>query len=289
MSKENFQNPPVIPRPPFPPDGVMPRYYPYHPEWPAGYWGWNDTEPASVGPWGCCPPHPIDDCICVTSADIDRWNSMSALSALSGIDLNVLSGISGMNLPYSATLWNSCYETVYSNSATWESAQYIPEMSAWTSAAFDTLTKDIWELSSHRNEVWTDKTDAPYYIEGTGAEETPLALSHYVVDLLKYIDTGVSAVPTKEDVKNGLPTAPKVDWIATRKEYNTLQKSYEQLLGECRTQQASIKELWDTIKLIIQLIQGTQDAEIKEGIDKIVQYLDGKYAYWNKYWNTPGT
>ena len=155
MNREDFELHPHYPPPHK--DGAYPRYWPYWPQWLAGWHGWNDTEPASVGPWGCCPPPHQDDCVCVTQQDIDNWNNISAVSALSGIDLSPLSSISGMNLPYSATLWNSCYDTVYENSAMWNEISGLPELSGYVSA-FSAWTVDkIEELSAHEKRVIVDR------------------------------------------------------------------------------------------------------------------------------------
>ena len=180
MNKEDFELHPHYPPPHK--DGSYPRYWPYWPQWPAGWHGWNDTEPASVGPWGCCPPPHPDDCVCVTQQDIDNWNNISAVSALSGLDLSPLSSISGMDLSYSATLWNSNYETVYENSAMWNEISGLPELSGYVSA-FSAWTIDkIEELSAHENRVYVDQDDRPYSLEGDGSSEKPLSFNSTVTE-----------------------------------------------------------------------------------------------------------
>ena len=283
MNKEDFELHPHYP--PYPPphkDGSYPRYWPYWPQWPAGWHGWNDTEPASVGPWGCCPPPHPDDCVCVTQQDIDNWNNISAVSALSGLDLSPLSSISGMDLPYSATLWNSCYETVYENSAMWNGISGLPELSGYVSA-FSAWTVDkIDELSAHENRVFVDYDYYPYSLEGNGTAESPIGLSPEARSLLYYLNNGKPMDRIEAKKYGGKPSIPKVEWFAKTSAVNSLQESYDNLLGETRRQKAAINELWQSIELILNIITDKYNSpEIATKIDELKQTIENYYFIEN--------
>ncbi len=281
MNKEDFEL-----HPPYPPphkDGSYPRYWPYWPQWPAGWHGWNDTEPASVGPWGCCPPPHPDDCVCVTQQDIDNWNNISAVSALSGLDLSPLSSISGMDLPYSATLWNSCYETVYENSAMWNGISGLPELSGYVSA-FSAWTVDkIDELSAHENRVYVDYDYYPYSLEGNGTAESPIGLSPEARSLLYYLNNGKPMDRVEAKKYGGKPSIPKVEWFAKTSAVNSLQDSYDNLLGETRRQKAAIVELWQSIELILNIITDKykDNADIAEQLKLLNQKITNYYFVEN--------
>lgn len=281
MNKEDFELHPHYPPPHK--DGAYPRYWPYWPQWPAGWHGWNDTEPASVGSWGCCPPPHPDDCVCVTQQDIDNWNNISAVSALSGLDLSPLSSISGMDLPYSATLWNSCYDTVYENSAVWNSAMYIPDLydnfdalSAWTVDKID-------ELSSNQGKVYIDQSQSPYSLEGEGTEEYPLAFNSTVTQLLFYLDNGRPMNTVEQRKYGGKSCVPEHEWFAKSSAVSALQESYDNLLGETRRQKAAIVELWQSIELILNIITDKykDNADVAEQIKLLNQKITNYYFVEN--------
>lgn len=280
MNREDFELHPHYPPPHK--DGAYPRYWPYWPQWPAGWHGWNDTEPASVGPWGCCPPPHPDDCVCVTQQDIDNWNNISAVSALSGIDLSPLSSISGMDLPYSATLWNSNYETVYENSAMWNEISGLPELSGYVSA-FSAWTVDkIDELSAHENRVFVDYDYYPYSLEGNGTAESPIGLSPEVRSLLYYLDNGKPMDRIEAKNYGGKPSIPKTEWFVKTSAVNSLQESYDNLLGETRRQKAAINELWQSIELILNIITDRYNSpEIVSKIDELKQTIENYYFIEN--------
>ena len=281
MNKEDFELHPHYPPPHK--DGAYPRYWPYWPQWPAGWHGWNDTEPASVGPWGCCPPPHPDDCVCVTQQDIDNWNNISAVSALSGLDLSPLSSISGMDLPYSATLWNSCYETVYENSAMWNCISGLPELSGYVSA-FSAWTVDkIEELSAHENRVFVDYDYYPYSLEGNGTAESPVGLSPEARSLLYYLNNGKPMDRIEAKKYGGKPSIPKVEWFAKTSAVNSLQESYTNLLEETSRQKAAIVELWQSIELILNIITDKykDNADIAEQLKLLNQKITNYYFVEN--------
>ena len=281
MNKEDFELHPHYPPPHK--DGAYPRYWPYWPQWPAGWHGWNDTEPASVGPWGCCPPPYPDDCVCVTQQDIDNWNNISAVSALSGLDLSPLSSISGMDLPYSATLWNSCYETVYENSAMWNEISGLPELSGYVSA-FSAWTVDkIEELSAHENRVFVDYDYYPYSLEGNGTAESPVGLSPEARSLLYYLNNGKPMDRIEAKKYGGKPSIPKVEWFAKTSAVNSLQESYTNLLYETSRQKAAIVELWQSIELILNIITDKykDNADIAEQLRLLNQKITNYYFVEN--------
>src|SRR5574344_947525 len=266
MNKEDFELHPHYPPPHK--DGAYPRYWPYWPQWPAGWHGWNDTEPASVGPWGCCPPPHPDDCVCVTQQDIDNWNNISAVSALSGLDLSPLSSISGMDLSYSA-MWNEI-------SGLPELSGYVSAFSAWT-------VEKIEELSAHENRVIVDYDDSPYSLVGDGSVENPLSFNSTVTQLLYYLDNGVPMY-TIENIKyGGKPCVPEHEWFAKTSAVNLLQKSYTNLLEETSRQKAAIIELWQSIELILNIITDKykDNADIAEQIKLINKKITNYYFVEN--------
>lgn len=136
---------------------VPPGPHPYYPRDPHNRW-WNDTEPAySVAPWeGCCDKD--DGCECVTKDDIDRWNLISGLSGLSGIDWDNISSYSAIEA--SANLWNDNYNTVCSNSANWNTISGLSSLSG----IVDNLNTSAWD--STYNTVSTNSSNwnnAVYY------------------------------------------------------------------------------------------------------------------------------
>lgn len=280
MNREDFELHPHYPPPHK--DGAYPRYWPYWPQWPAGWHGWNDTEPASVDPCGCCPPPHPDDCICVTQQDIDNWNNISAVSALSGLDLSPLSSISGMDLPYSATLWNSNYETVYENSAMWNEISGLSELSGYVSA-FSAWTVDkIDELSAHENRVYVDYDYYPYSLEGNGTSESPIGLSPEARSLLYYLNNGKPMDRIEAKKYGGKPSIPQTEWFAKTSDVNNLHKSYDNLLGETRRQKAAINELWQSIELILNIITDKYNSpEIVSKIDELKQTIENYYFIEN--------
>lgn len=93
----------------------------------------NDTEPAFVtAPWKeCCDKD--EDCVCVTEKDISAWNTISSLSALTGVNFDDLSSYSA--IAGSANLWNSNYNTVSANSSYWNGISGLDQLSANLSAS----------------------------------------------------------------------------------------------------------------------------------------------------------
>lgn len=129
----------------------VPPEHPYYPRSPYNRW-WNDTEPAySVAPWeGCCDKE--DDCVCVTQEEIDKWNEgYSAAATLSGIDWDNISSYSAIEA--SADLWNDNYNTISSNSATWNNVSGLSSISANLSASanWDKTYKTVSSNSARWN------------------------------------------------------------------------------------------------------------------------------------------
>lgn len=132
----------------YPPDG---KRHPYYPRDPHARW-WNDTEPAySVAPWeGCCDQD--DGCACVSQEEIDKWNEgYSAAATLSGIDWDNISSYSA--IAASADLWNDNYNTISSNSATWNNVSGLSSISANLSASanWDKTYKTVSSNSARWN------------------------------------------------------------------------------------------------------------------------------------------
>lgn len=113
-----------------------PSHVPHYPDWPDGHFHpdwphnmrhrWNDSEPANLVPFDrdCCDHDEREECVCVTSADAELWNSLASLSALSAIDVSAMSALSAFNPEEFSALSGLVYEY----SEIWTSAQYVPNI-----------------------------------------------------------------------------------------------------------------------------------------------------------------
>ena len=210
---------------PYQPDNI-PHYndWPYAPnsDWPhSRHHRWNDSEPANVVPWDwdCCH-HDDEDCQCVTSADIDRWNSYSSLSGLTGFKpediTSALSAINGMS-DYSAL--RDGYYTLSGFSGIWNSAEYIPDIYERLSTMTETLSDkaDYSAISAYcapsgfktsgTLHIWTDyeklSADPKYHpvpepeyrlgtIVGIGTYERPLRLAKESIEAIANVEIATS-------------------------------------------------------------------------------------------------
>lgn len=252
------------------PDWQPAHHYPYpdgrHPMHP-GY-PWNDTEPAAnIEPW--CPPHPKDDCVCVTEDDVERWNAVTAIGEVKGIDWDFMRSLTGMDIPTSASYWNSCYETVYSNSAEWDKAKNFDTLEN----NIESLEEEIVQMSASIDDkiglrqVYTDHTPYkvdghiyPYYIEGTGVKENPLYLSEHVKQLLYYVETG-KTVYTKEQIRAGLPCVPENPPFVTNAEFDDYQKAQKYYDTKITNLESNYNVLGKSVKTIIDLLGAGKDIE----------------------------
>lgn len=286
------------------PDWQPGHHYPYpdgrHPMHPGH--PWNDTEPAAnIEPW--CPPHPIDDCVCVTPADVDKWNSVSAISAVTGLNFDAIEELTELDIPLSAEYWNSTYETVNSHSAHWEYAEDIPEFSATTSAHFDTIEDYIYDLSAkmlnkvHVNGVYLDEDYAmelynktfvhnpnyPYALQGHGTIKSPLELNDHVADLLYYLEFG-KAREKEQGINPGRDVVPKVPPFITSEVYDRWEANFTELQRMYNSNTSQLVELAGLVKSLLSLIQGGDGKIVWE--NKSVTIPDSKknpdvFYYWS--------
>lgn len=235
---------------------------------------WNDTEPAANWePW--CPPHPIDDCICVTQNDVERWNSVSAISAVTGLNFDKIEELEKLDIPLSADYWNSTYETVNTHSAHWEYAEDLPEFSANTDAKFDIVEDYIYDLSAkmldkiHVNTVYLDEDYAlelykkafvknpnyPYALQGNGTKKSPLELNDHVADLLYYLEFG-KAREKVEGINPGRDVVPKNPPFITNDVYEKWEANFKVLQNSYLSNTSQLVELAELVKHLLSLIQG---------------------------------
>lgn len=165
----------------------------FHPDWPhyRHMHHWNDTEPAAVVPWPeeCCP-QPSDDCMCVTSGDVLMWNTISAVSALAGINIDGLSGLSALSGIDSLIPASTAVETY---SAVWMSAQYVPDIYndiANMSAKIDTKAPLSGE---YLQRVYSD----PYFFDGAGTKKSVLKPSKDLQDTVELVYASSDAFTKK--------------------------------------------------------------------------------------------
>lgn len=214
--------------PPYKPD-IDPNNIPHYPDWPyAPHADWphggsrrfNDSERAVVVPHpvDCC--HPDDnECLCVTSGDMELWNSYSGLSGLTAFDASALSAmydmLQGMD-NYSAV--EDAYYQMSANSAIWNSAAYIPNVYENLSALYDNLNDkaDYSAISAYCDigkhpdgtygdraiKIWTDSLKDYYYgdrtphdmtIVGDGTLERPLRVGKPLIDAIMAVQEVISA------------------------------------------------------------------------------------------------
>lgn len=163
----------------FPPGpcGPWPSVYPKHREdgvWPAWPRPWrNDTEPViGVYPWENCCSGDQDPCMCITSAEVERWDGVHDI-----VSANSAAWNNGHDESWkdSADLWNSASEIVSGHSAYWDSAYSMAQR--YDSGAFQDVQNFISATSaflatySAFTKVQTDDT-----LSGDGAK-LPLGLS----------------------------------------------------------------------------------------------------------------
>lgn len=154
----------------------------------------SDIEPAFVvRPGEECCPEDQQNCECVTSGDVERWNAVwEMMSAFSGQNIDELaSGYSAFgNIAASADLWNETYNTVFENKDVWDLASAIPDLSA----RMEKAEQDIQDLSASDEALSAElakKSDTIYFdvyhpqynidgsIDGTGTKKDPYRVHGY--------------------------------------------------------------------------------------------------------------
>lgn len=203
-----------------------------HDDWPhyRNFHIRNDSEYACVGDFKheCCNDDYPEDCVCVTSADAERWNSLSSVSALTAIDLSALSALSGINSD-SLSAVISAYET---NDEIWSSAAYIPNIydniNNLISAINDKV--NITEFENYKNKGIN--VDSKYFA-GNGTENSVLRLSTDVRNAIAYVLNTTSA---------GYPLVNAETTENLKTDINTLNTSAISLL-------AKIDTLWELFEL----------------------------------------
>lgn len=220
-----------------------------HADWPRWGWRrWNDSEPAHEVPWDydCCN-HGESDCICVTSADADLWNSYSSLSGLLAFNPDDLSAALA-----NADTIEDLSGFVSANSGIWLSAGYVPNIYENISALYDALNDKVdysaMESAMSSYHVWTDSEvmayDAGRYgdfsgtLIGIGTYERPLRVS-------KYIAKAVAAV---EEATNNY-TIP----LASADSVDKLQGQITQLNGKINRAFSGIQVNHDNIEMLANL------------------------------------
>lgn len=188
-----------------------------------------DTEPAhQVKPWeSCCPTPTGEKCECVTSADVEMWNQISAFS---GINPESLSGISAFEeIAASANLWNDTFETVSSNSANWE----------YSYSSIEPISSKIDEILNEIEDKYKVFTTKDLY--GNGTKEDPLGIvsAEFYKKILSELNYNVS----KLFDKNGNPI-----WMDKRVEGVSINDSLQELADDNQTQWNRIK--WNYEKIL---------------------------------------
>mgnify|MGYP007104054317 CR=1 FL=1 len=223
----------------------------------------GDLEPAFVVPphTPCCPDEK-EECVCVTSGDVEKWNETAdMLSALSGItpeDLdNVASAVSALT---SADYWNSTYNTVSTNSANWNSAYNAVTASAdiWNSAS------DIPELTSAINDLSTqlsalDKAKASVFftdsasIIGDGSSGSPYRVADWArISALNYNFNELERHLYPADSADGF-TADMIITDGARAKFLALEPEHKKLIQFMEGIDTYISGLYDKVESANQL------------------------------------
>lgn len=152
----------------------------------------GDMEPAFVVRPGddCCPDPTAQQCECVTSGDIEKWNNAAdTVDSLTGIDITAaaeaLTSITG--LTFSADYWNSTYETVCAYSADWEHVRDLSSFSADTvehltviDDALSSLNTDVCAISAAIPHLYFDNDPWSGSITGDGTEGSPYGIKNFI-------------------------------------------------------------------------------------------------------------
>lgn len=188
----------------------------------------------------CCGRHPKKDCECVTSADIKRWNGLSALEPLTGVEN--IKDISALDLiKSSADKWNSNYETVDSNSASWLSA--VSSVSA--------LKGLISEISAKIPEV-VDYNFDHTSITGDGTKTAPYGVSNYETIMQSLQNLAVFTASFYD--KNGKPM-----WMNSRTDGIHIAGDLEAIKNKNEHQETELNEHDKLIKYLLDEVKSEPD------------------------------
>lgn len=123
----------------------------------------NDLEPAFVvKPWeDCCPSTATEECVCVTSGDVLRWDE--AAETVSGLDSETISVIKDTTafktIVASADFWNDCYDTVSANSGVWNKASGFDDLAEKHLKDTEFLSGKIDDLIDTTNGTYDEFVD----------------------------------------------------------------------------------------------------------------------------------
>lgn len=147
----------------------------------------SDLEPAFVvKPHEPCCPDDAEECVCVTSGDVEKWNETAEyFSALSGITpedienienaLSALTSADKWNSAYdavitSANAWNETYETVCANSGLWNNTSAIPEIEDNVEIIFSSISAIE---NNKQDKIYFDNEMTVGSITGDGSQGKP--------------------------------------------------------------------------------------------------------------------
>ena len=229
---------------PHDPDDYTPNNIPHHEppfvphaDWPHNiHPRWNDSEPAIVQPWwnDCCN-HEEDDCICVTSADYTRWNTLLDLSGLSAFNPEDLSAaLSAYEMLGNYSALEDAAGCVSANSGLWNSAGYVPGIYSSLSGLQEELDKKMYTSS------WSGIYTYEKEIQGTGSLERPLHLSNEVRELLYHIQNSLNGGCASGGLANSVDFAGLIEDIGNLGAKNVAQDMalsaiYDMLKGMGKT------------------------------------------------------
>lgn len=247
----------------------------------------NDTQVAhTIEPWkDCCGND--EDCVCVTESDVNRWNTVSAISALSGIDPSSISAYT--KIAGSADLWNDNYETVSANSAYWnqvsgldvltglnsayweDASNTVCSNSAFWNAAFDNITQTTLNASAIAVlSAAFDKNIKLYFgstITGDGTQNKPFDVKYYAeyCNLLNKVASAYNQLFNEDGTPNWVKLNADTDQDGINPYLKTL---FNAISTKDNDQDIALNKQGELIQWILNHLQAAVENIVYRKIDK---------------------
>lgn len=250
-------------------DGNAPTFgYNYPPHVPIHPGHWNDTEPAWVPfPGQPCCPDEESECLCITSADTSKWdsvyNTVSSNSAGWGGDVAINSAD-----------WQSTFYTVSANSAVWNSANELLDLTSlsarWESAYNAVVAcNGLIETYSGQNELYTESP-----VIGNGTYDSPITLNKtvqtkieeaykMVCHLIGELYYTFNKYPDKNNSAKWLHVSAGIKFEQDIAAINTSAYEFEN----------QVYKIWDAIRHLSGSVEATNRELVKKW-DELKKYID---------------